>query len=224
MLTLNVAARRAKPVTASARGWARQAPTRLALVLLVGMATSADEVQAKHVGPVNTMFRWIGVCYSVGYHAQECCPCAAAGQPLYGSPCAQGYLNPQPRGPIVLHECDHGMYSPSHLYWQGGEGYPGQYPYQGEMITAPTEVAAPDETAAPTEAAPADDPPPAGPDEAEPAPEPAGAPAPSAASPRGPRYRSTKASHSTSGTSSSRSNRGQRYVPGPQRSSAVQSR
>ncbi|MBX9789919.1 MAG: hypothetical protein K2Y37_13460 [Pirellulales bacterium] len=222
MPTARVAKHRANAVAASTRGWAGKAPTRLALAIFVGLSTSAAEVQAKHVGPVNTMFRWIGVCYSVGYHAQECCPCAAAGQPLYGSPCAQGYLNPQPRGPIVLQECDHGMYSPSHLYWQGGD----TSPYQGEMITAPTEVTAPaeTETTVPTDAAPANDPPPAGPDEAEPAPEPA--PAPSASSPRGPRYRSTKSSRSVSGARSSRSanSRGQRYVPGPSRSSAVQSR
>ncbi|MGE0537520.1 MAG: hypothetical protein AB7O68_21300 [Pirellulales bacterium] len=211
--------------TAQARArvgsWLKLAATSLSLAATLTSANYA------HAGIKNNFLRWVGICHSVGYHAQECCPCAREGQPMYGTPCTQGYFNPRPRGPIVLHESDYGMYSPSHLYWQGGDVYQGEYP--ADALTTPTEVVSPEEVVLPIEGTPESDPPPAGPDETSPAAEPAPEPTPApAATPeaRGPRYRSTKATRSVSATRNSRtvSSRAPRYVPGPQRQSAVQSR
>jgi hypothetical protein len=199
-------------------------PSTVAAAFGVTLAIAAPGVA--QAGLKNDVFRWFGICHSVGYHAQECCPCSREGMPLYGDPTTQGYFNPRPRGPMVLHPTDYTMDYPSSLYWQGVDPYrtPATAAPQGEVITTPEE-------AAPVEAVPVETPesddPPVGPDEADPAPEPGPAPAsPSASSNRGARYRSTNTSRNVSKSRSSRSSssRGQRYVPGPQRSSAVQSR
>jgi len=204
----------------ASRSWL---PPTVAAALSLTLALAMPAVA--QAGLKNDVFRWFGICHSVGYHAQECCPCSREGMPLYGDPTTQGYFNPRPRGPMVLHPTDYGMYQPSYLYWQGVDPY--QTPAaaaQGEVITTPTEETAPAEDA-PLDTPESDDPP-VGPDEAEPAPEPGPAPAPSASSSRGPRYRSTNSSRNVSKSRNSRSSssRGQRYVPGPQRSSAVQGR
>lgn len=198
-------------------------PSKVAAAWGVMLAIAVPGVA--QAGLKNDVFRWFGICHSVGYHAQECCPCSREGMPLYGDPTTQGYFNPRPRGPMVLHPTDYTMDYPSSLYWQGVDPYrtPAAAAPQGEVITTPEE-AAPVEPV-PMETPESDDPP-VGPDEAEPAPEPGPAPAPSASSNRGPRYRSTNSSRNVSKSRSSRSSssRGQRYVPGPQRSSAMQSR
>ena len=206
----------------ASRSWM---PPTVAAALSLTLALAMPAVA--QAGIKNDVYRWFGICHSVGYHAQECCPCSREGMPLYGDPTTQGYFNPRPRGPMVLHATDYGMYAPSNLYWQGQAIDPYQAPTaaaQGEVITTPTEETAPAE-GAPLETPESDDPP-TGPDEAEPAPEPGAAPAPSASSTRGPRYRSTNSSRNVSKSRNSRSSnsRGQRYVPGPQRSSAVKGR
>ena len=204
---------------------AGQSWTTPTVVMALSLTLALAMPGVAQAGLKNDVFRWLGICHSVGYHAQECCPCSREGMPLYGDPTTQGYFNPRPRGPMVLHPTDYTMDYPSALYWQGIDPYrtPAAAAPRGEEITTPEE-------AAPVEAVPVETPesddPPVGPDEAEPAPEPAPAPAPSASSNRGARYRSTNTSRNVSKSRSSRSSssRGQRYVPGPQRSSAVQGR
>jgi hypothetical protein len=204
----------------------RASRSKLGPTVAAAFALALAMPHVAQAGLKNDVFRWFGICHSVGYHAQECCPCSREGMPLYGDPTTQGYFNPRPRGPMVLHPTDYTMAYPSALYWQGVDPYrtPAAKPPRGEVITTPEEEPAPVD-AVPAEAPESDDPP-VGPDEAEPAPEPGPAPAPSASSNRGARYRSTNSSRNVSKSRSSRSlsSRGQRYVPGPQRSSGVQSR